>query len=61
MVETKVTFAFGLGEKVQTPSGDSGIISMLGYDELGIRYFVCSSANPNWFKERALKLAQVVG
>lgn len=49
-----VTFKFTIDQKVTTPFGEPGIISVLGVDECGITYFVKTSAGGNWFKESQL-------
>lgn len=49
-----VEYKFDLDQKVKTPFGDEGIVSMIGFDEGGKQYFVKTSNNGQWFKEDQL-------
>jgi hypothetical protein len=49
-----VTFKFTLDQKVTTPFGDVGLISMLAVDDGGNTYFVKTKDGGNWFKESQL-------
>lgn len=49
-----VDFKFIIGQKVQTPFGDIGIIEMLGLDTDGRRYYVLRSQEDKWFFENQL-------
>jgi len=51
-----VEFGFSIDQKVFTPFGDEGIISMAAVDDgRNIQYFVKARAESNWFKEGQLK------
>jgi hypothetical protein len=52
-----ITFKFELNQMVVTPLGDIGIISMIGYDDGGIQYYVKSSTNSSWFREDQLSIS----
>lgn len=52
---TTVSFAFHLDQKVRTPFGEQGLVSMLAYDESGKVYFVKTRSTSNWFKESQLQ------
>lgn len=49
-----VNFQFELGDKVTTPFGDPGLVSMLGVNDGGNCYYIKTQAGGNWFKEREL-------
>ena len=51
----KVVFKHGLDQSVTTIFGEKGIITMLGFDEGGIQYFVKTKSNSQWFKEQEVK------
>lgn len=53
-----VKFAFTLDQKVITPFGDEGIVSMLGYDDGGRQYHVKTRETACWFKQTELKPAE---
>ncbi len=55
MVTRTIAFEFDMDGKVTTPFGDPGIISMLGYDDGGICYYVRTQTGGNWFKEKDLQ------
>lgn len=61
MSKRTVEFEFDLYDRVNTPLVDNGMISMLGYDDMGIVYFVENNiqgvAN-RWWKESKLVLAE---
>lgn len=46
---------FELDERVKTPFGDEGLVSMLGVDDGGNIYYVKTKDSSNWFKEGQLK------
>ncbi len=53
-------FTFSLGQKVKTPFGETGIVKMFGYDEVGIQYFVrTKTGDGTWYKESELSTAEV--
>jgi hypothetical protein len=52
-----VTFKFTLDQKVTTPFGDLGVISMLGVDDGGNQYHVKTATGSNWFKESQITAA----
>lgn len=49
-----VEFKFDLDQRVVTSLGDTGIITMFGYDDTGIQYCVRTSASHSWWKEMDL-------
>ena len=53
-----VTYKFTLDQKVVTQLGDEGIITMLGFDEGGQRYYVETRNNSSWLKEAHLNERQ---
>lgn len=54
MNERTVVFKFDLDERVATPFGGKGIISMLAVDDGGNIYYVKTDKNSDWFKESQL-------
>ncbi len=50
----QIDFKFDIDQKVKTPFGDEGIITMLGYDDGGKQYYVKTAQNDQWFKENQL-------
>lgn len=52
----KVEFKFNLNDKVLTPFGSMGIVKMLGIDGEGIKYYVLTENNSDWFIENELNL-----
>lgn len=50
-----IDYKFVLDQKVVTPFDETGIISMLGFDEAGNQYHVKTKSNACWFKENELK------
>jgi len=46
-----IKFKYDLDQLVTTVFGDSGIISMLGFDEGGQKYFVQTKQDGMWLKE----------
>ena len=50
----KVEFKFSLDQKVTTPFGESGLISMLAVDDGGNTYYVKTKNGADWFKESQL-------
>lgn len=49
-----VEYKFDMDQKVRTPFGDEGIITMLAYDEGGNKYYVQTASTSGWFKEGQL-------
>ena len=54
-----VHFMFDVGERVETCFDDIGIITMCGYDDAGIKYYVQRDQNSDWFKEKDLAKVMV--
>lgn len=52
-----VKFAFSLDQKVVTPFGTVGIVSLCGFDEGGVCYYVKTETGGNYFKESQLTAA----
>lgn len=53
----KVEFVFDLDEKVEViATGEVGIVTMLGVDDGGIKYFVQSTSDGKWWAERLLRI-----
>lgn len=52
-----IEFNFDLGEKVKTLFGDDGVVSMCALDGEGKVYFVKTSTNDQWYKEKQLSKA----
>ena len=52
-----VDYKFTMDQKVTTPFDETGIISMLGFDEAGNQYYVKTKADSKWFKEKELDAA----
>lgn len=50
-----VNYLFDVDDRVITPFGEDGIITMLGFDEGGNKYYVQSKDSNAWFKEGQLK------
>ena len=52
----EVTFKHNLNEKIETPLGDKGMITMLGVDEGGNQYFITTPGNSDnrWWSEKQL-------
>ena len=46
-----IVFVFKLDQAVTTPFGAKGIITMLGFDDGGNKYYVATETGGNWFKE----------
>ena len=44
-----------MDEAVVTPFGEKGIVTMLGYDGDGPKYYVQTANSNAWFKEGLLK------
>ena len=49
-----VHFKFNMDQRVITPFGEEGIVSMLGVDNGGNQYWVKAKSNSQWFKENEL-------
>lgn len=55
----KLEFKYNLYDRVNTPLVDNGIITMYGYDDTGIVYFVennIQGVSNRWWKEDKLVL-----
>lgn len=51
-----VEFKLDIDDKVKvTPTGHTGIITMLGRDESGNHYYIKNSQESNWWPERHLE------
>lgn len=46
-----ITFQFSLDQRVRTPFGSVGIVSMQAHDDGGVCYFVKTEQGGSWFKE----------
>lgn len=49
-----VEYKFDMDDAVSTPFGEAGIVTMLGYDEGGNKYYVQTANSAGWFKEGQL-------
>lgn len=49
-----VEYVYKIDQKVKTPFGDVGIVSMLGFDDGGNQYFVKTATDGQWYKEKQL-------
>jgi hypothetical protein len=49
-----INYKFDLDDRVTTPFGEDAIITMLGFDEGGAKYYVQSKDSNAWFKENQL-------
>lgn len=52
--QEQFNFKFGLDDMVVTPFGIDGIITMLGFDGDGRKYYVQTESNSDWYKEKML-------
>ena len=50
-----IEFKYKIDQKIVTPFNKVGLISMLGFDESGVRYYVTTEKNSAWFKEGLLR------
>ena len=50
----EVSYRFNVDDRVVTPFGDTGIITMLGFDDGGNQYYVKTKLDSQWYKERDL-------
>ena len=50
-----IHFKFELDQKVITPLGDEGIITMCGLDYEGNTYYVITKQMSTWYRESLLK------
>lgn len=50
----KVSYEYSIDDKVKTPFGAVGIVTMLGFDDGGKCYHVKTEKSANWFKEKEL-------
>jgi len=55
----KVSYQFDIDQKVKTPFGDDALVAMLGFDGSGQQYFVKTSRDGQWYKEKQLVAACV--
>ncbi len=54
-----VCFIFEIDQRVITPLGKPGIVSMCALDDTGSRtYFVKTDTGGDWFQERLLRAAE---
>lgn len=53
-----VNFKFVLDQMVDTPLGETGIVSMLGVDGEGVKCYVHTPNNGTWWKEKQLKASK---
>lgn len=53
-----VIFLFDIDQKVKTPFGDDGIVSMLGIEDGGNIYYVKTAKYAQWYKEKQLVEAE---
>jgi len=52
----QVEYKFDIDEVViVTHTGEKGVVSMLGFDDGGVQYFVKLKDNNQWWKEKQLK------
>ncbi len=49
-----IEFTYKLDQRIITPFGKEGIITMLGFDEGGKMYYVKTEISSNWHKEGEL-------
>lgn len=49
-----IAFKYVLEQKVSTPFGEVGIVTMCAADENGVQYYVKTAGGGNWFKESQL-------
>jgi len=47
-------FKFDIDQKVKTPFGDEGLVTMLGHDDGGNCYHVKTAKDGQWYKEKQL-------
>ena len=52
-----VEYQYDMDQKVKTPFGEEGLVSMLAFDDGGNCYFVKTAKDSNWFKEAQLTKA----
>lgn len=48
----QVEFKFNLDQRVITPFGEEGIVTMLGVDDGGNKYYVQTKSEAQWHKEK---------
>ncbi len=51
----EISYKFSVDDRVTTPFGDTGIITMLGFDDGGNQYHVKTKLSSKWFKEIDLR------
>ncbi|MFA6100445.1 MAG: hypothetical protein WC750_06290 [Patescibacteria group bacterium] len=51
----ELNFLYEIDQRVITPFGEDGIVSMLAYDDGGKQYYVKTKDASNWFKEGQLQ------
>lgn len=47
----EVEFKFTIDDKVKTPFGKDGIVTMLGVDDGGVKYYIKTGESSDWHKE----------
>jgi hypothetical protein len=53
-MEIVISYKFKLDEEVVTFFNDKGVITMLGFDDGGIQYYVKTAKDSQWYKEKHL-------
>lgn len=56
--DMNVDFKFDIDQRVITPFGDEGLVSMAAIDGEGQQYHVKTKRNSEWFKEDQLTLSR---
>lgn len=54
-----VNYKYKMDDKVRTPLHDPGIVTMLGYDDDGCKYYVKTALFNAWYKESELVMDEV--
>jgi len=55
----EVSYKFSIDDRVKTPFGNPGIVTMLGLDDGGNKYYVKTELDSQWYKERDLDVSNV--
>ena len=50
-----IVFQYGLEQRVVTPFGRNGIVTMLGVDHSGNVYYIQTEQGGDWYQEKDLK------
>ena len=50
----EVSYKFSVDDRVITPFGDTGIVTMLGFNDGGNQYHVKTKLDSQWYKEKEL-------